>query len=236
MANRKALHIINGEHYSGGERIQDILGMTLPQYGYDVGFVCLKPDMFPNVYRSKASPVYSVPMKHKADFMLYKKVAEIIKTEGYDIVHSHMPRSIPVARLASLSAKVPMVHHLHSPTLFEGPSLLNNIVSGILERVSLIGADAVIPCSEGLGKYAKQIGIGSRRVKVVLNGIPGLGLNAEKKAPNDEWVIGVVALFRPRKGFEYLLEAMSLLKARGYSFKLHAIGGFFSQEYRDHID
>ena len=46
------LHLINGEHFSGAERVQDLLAMALPECGYDIGFVCLKPDKFPRVRQS----------------------------------------------------------------------------------------------------------------------------------------------------------------------------------------
>ncbi len=48
----KILHLINGEHFSGAERVQDLLAMALPEYGYEVGFACVKPDKFPKVRES----------------------------------------------------------------------------------------------------------------------------------------------------------------------------------------
>ena len=44
---RSVLHVINGEHYSGAERVQDLLAACLPEEGFRVEFVCLKPDRFP---------------------------------------------------------------------------------------------------------------------------------------------------------------------------------------------
>ncbi len=40
------LHVINGEHFSGAERVQQNLGLHLEQFGYTSHFVCLKPDKF----------------------------------------------------------------------------------------------------------------------------------------------------------------------------------------------
>jgi len=36
-----ALHLVNGEHYSGAERVQDLLARQLPRLGCEVGFVCV---------------------------------------------------------------------------------------------------------------------------------------------------------------------------------------------------
>src|SRR4051794_36514975 len=33
-----ALHLVNGEHYSGAERVQDLLAKQLPRLGCEVGF------------------------------------------------------------------------------------------------------------------------------------------------------------------------------------------------------
>ena len=40
------LHIINGEHFSGAERVQQNLGLRLEQFGYKSHFACLKPGKF----------------------------------------------------------------------------------------------------------------------------------------------------------------------------------------------
>lgn len=234
-SNIRVLHIINGEHYSGGERVQDILGLTLPEFGYDVGFVCLVPDLFPKVYRAKNSPIYELPMKHRADIGPLISLRKIIRSEHYQLLHSHMPRTAPIARLASLLENVPMVHHIHCPTLFDSPHFLKNLISASLERISLIGASTIIPCSQGMKRYAKSIGINDRRISVVLNGIPLLDNSKEIQQHNDEWIFGMVALFRPRKGLEFLLNAMKTLKDKGYQFKFRAIGDFMSEEYRTQI-
>ncbi|MCA9164720.1 MAG: hypothetical protein KDA62_17135, partial [Planctomycetales bacterium] len=42
--NVRVLHVINGEHYSGAERVQDLLAARLPEFGFDAGFACVKPD------------------------------------------------------------------------------------------------------------------------------------------------------------------------------------------------
>ena len=42
----RVLHVINGEHYSGAERVQDLLALGLPEFGFEVGFACLKPGRF----------------------------------------------------------------------------------------------------------------------------------------------------------------------------------------------
>lgn len=42
----KVLHVVNGEHFSGAERVQSHLGRCLPSHGIATDFVCVKPGKF----------------------------------------------------------------------------------------------------------------------------------------------------------------------------------------------
>ena len=52
-ATARVLHVINGEHYSGAERVQDLLARQLPQFGYEIGFACVSPCGFPKSRETK---------------------------------------------------------------------------------------------------------------------------------------------------------------------------------------
>src|SRR5215470_17979229 len=58
-----ALHLVNGEHYSGAERVQDLLARQLPQFGCEVGFACVKPRRFPEARETKTAPLVEMPMR-----------------------------------------------------------------------------------------------------------------------------------------------------------------------------
>ena len=73
---RNILHLINGEHFSGAERVQDLLALQLPEFGYDVGFACLKPEKFPRVRQSETE-LFEVAMKSKLDFKIIGKLCDI---------------------------------------------------------------------------------------------------------------------------------------------------------------
>ena len=63
----RVLHIINGEHYAGAERVQDLLGVRLNEFGYEAGFVCMKPGQFPALRQAIHQPLYEVPMRSRWD-------------------------------------------------------------------------------------------------------------------------------------------------------------------------
>jgi glycosyltransferase involved in cell wall biosynthesis len=49
------------------------------------------------------------------------------------------------------------------------------------------------------------------------------------------WTVGALALFRPRKGLEVLLEALATLQAAGRQVRLRAVGTFETPEYQQQI-
>ena len=66
-ATIRVLHVINGEHYAGAERVQDHLALRLPAYGFEVDFACVKPDRFGPLRQSRQAEMHDVPMQSRWD-------------------------------------------------------------------------------------------------------------------------------------------------------------------------
>lgn len=230
----KVLHIINGEFFSGAERVQDLLALCLPDYGCEVSFVCLKPDKF-SVNRGSSVPLFAMPMKSKFDLTPAWEIARIVKQNGYVLLHTHSPRAALVGRIAAWLARVPMVHHVHSPAARDTESAWRNRMNVIMERLSLTGAARLIPVSRSLDDYLKKQGWSSARIAMVANGVPAPGPLPDRPVPGPEWVIGSVALFRPRKGMEILIQALADLRRMGRAVRLRAVGPFETVEYEEAI-
>ena len=69
----------------------------------------------------------------------------------------------------------------------------------------------------------------------VPNGVPAAGHAVERRPPSGAWTLGAVALFRPRKGIEVLLEALAMLRSRSVNVRLRAVGGFETPAYESTI-
>lgn len=229
--NIPVLHVINGELYSGAERVQDLLALRLPELGFDVGFACVKPVKFPERRQAVDAPLYLTPMSSRFDLTCGFKLARIVREGRYALVHTHTPRAALVGRIAAWAARVPMVHHVHSPTARDSEHAVRNHVNRVIERLSLAGVKRLIPVSASLSRYLLEEGYGAERVRMVANGVPTPGPLPSRAVPGAEWTIGSVALFRPRKGLEVLIEALSLLRARGKAARLLAVGPFESAEH-----
>lgn len=230
----KILHIINGEFFSGAERVQDGLALRLPDYGYEVGFACVKPAKFP-MCRNSTGALFEIPMKSKFDLAPAWEVARIVKQDGYALLHTHTPRAALVGRVAAWLSGVPLVHHVHSPTTRDTESIARNRMNAIIERLSLIGVAQLIPVSRSLEVYLKKQGWSSAQITMVANGVVTPGFLPDRTIPGAEWVIGSVALFRPRKGMEVLIQALANLRQESRAVRLRAVGPFETAEYEKTI-
>jgi glycosyltransferase involved in cell wall biosynthesis len=233
--SERVLHVINGEYYSGAERVQDLLALRLGEFGYEVSFACLKKGLFTKHCLSCRGRVISLQMRSKLDLLQGPRLAKQVRQGGFRVIHTHTPRSALVGRIAAALTGVPMVHHIHSPTSRCTSSAFRNRLNDAVEMRSAAGARKIIAVSESLGDYLRERGVEEEKIAVVPNGVPTPGGLPVRDLPFGKWNIGTVALFRPRKGMEVLLEALALLKEGGASFRLLAVGGFESERYEENL-
>lgn len=231
----KVLHVINGEFYSGAERVQDLLALRLPDFGYQVGFCCLKPGKFPSLRVAKRASVYETSMASRFDFSPAKKIEQIVKNEGYSVLHTHTPRAALIGKVVAKRCSIPMVHHVHSPTSRDTESPLRNFLNSAIENWSLGRCERLVAVSHSLKKHLVYCGFPNGKIAVVPNGVPVTQVESRWMLPQEEWIIGTVALFRPRKGLEVLIEALAALVRAGLPVRLRAVGGFETAEYEKSV-
>ncbi len=133
--------------------------------------------------------------------------------------------------LPRLISRVPLIYHVHSPTSRDSTRPLRNWLNNASERFSLTGVDRLITVSESLAQHMVREGIARQRIATVPNGVPSSGPLAPRTVPHGTWVLGTVALFRPRKGLEVLLESVAQLHRQAVPARLLAVGGFETPEY-----
>jgi glycosyltransferase involved in cell wall biosynthesis len=136
-----------------------------------------------------------------------------------------------VAGLASKLTGVPLVHHLHSPTDHDSTHPWQDRMNAWAERLGAQRASTLIAVSHSLGQYARQQGYAPEKVTVIPNGVPARPPIPMRDAAKKTWTLGMIALFRPRKGIEVLLRAMALLRWQGVNVRLRAVGDFESPDY-----
>lgn len=229
------LHLINGQHYSGAERVQDLLGSGMPAFGYRAGFACLKSGRFAAQRRSRACRVHEVPMRHRLDRRPAGPLCQLIGEYDYRLLHAHTPRSLMMASRVAGRLGLPLVYHVHSPAGRDSTRWFSNRINRRVESRMARHVDHFVCVSHSLRDYMESLGHDPYRLSVVPNGVAVIPELPDRKRPRGTWTLGMTALFRPRKGVEVLIEALALLRQRGRPVRLLAVGPFESAEYRDRI-
>jgi glycosyltransferase involved in cell wall biosynthesis len=232
---RRVLHIINGEDYAGAERVQDLLAANLPQYGYQVDFVCIKRGLFAERRHCRSAGLLEMPAATPFGLAVSWRLAQRVRCQDYSLVHAHTPRSAIVAHWVARWTSRPFVYHVHSPASRDSTRPLQNWLNCRAERYFLSSAARLITVSGSLALHMAQLGYDERRIHVVPNGVNSGAEPPERRRSGNAWTLGMVALFRPRKGVEVLLQGLRRMVDAGVDVRLRAIGGFQSSAYETEV-
>jgi glycosyltransferase involved in cell wall biosynthesis len=176
------------------------------------------------IYRGR--PIVEKYMQTLKDYYWFAQMR--LRNSSYDIIHAHHP--IAALIMKRLFPDTPILMTVHSS--YERELILNGrIEEGSPEHRFLTSlyheleeqTDLIITVSQSFKSYISQFVERPEAVKVILN---GFDQNRFKPVEHDNGVPQIVTLCRlvPAKGLDVLLEALSMLKKRGYSFVLHMIG------------
>lgn len=230
------LHVINGEHFSGAERVQQLLGRRLSDLGFDARFACVKPDRFPELCGLNKKQIVETPMRGRFDLRVISKLTKYVRDNSVALLHAHTPRTAMITSLVAMRTGLPWVYHVHSPTSRDSTRGFVNRVNSWIERYSILNCDCLITVSASLATEMLRLGVAAKKLVTVPNGVPAIEpIDARARIQQKNWRLGIVALMRPRKGVEVALQAMQQLKAAGHAVTLELIGGFETGEYQRQI-
>lgn len=163
-----------------------------------------------------------------------RAMAEIIKKEKPDIVHTHGSFS---GRIAAKRCKTPVVFTRHSG--FTPPGYLKKgPLHALHGALQCHYADKVIAISPFTARNLLDGGIPEHRIAVMMNGVAPLErpspevqreLRQRWDIPEGVFTAGILARLEPYKGQMLLLDAAKILLDRGREFRI-LIGGAGSQE------
>lgn len=232
----RVLHVINGEHFSGAERVQQLLGRQLPTLGIEAHFACLKPGKFAALCGLREEYVSDVGMRSRFDLSIVSQLRRIVLERNIDILHAHTPRTALITSLLALRTGLPWIYHVHSPAARDSTRNTINRLNHLIERHALRNCHRVVTVSRSLRREMLKVGVPRKRLTVVPNGVPAIEpIEPAERLSRTHWRIGMVALMRPRKGVEIALQAMKLLKQRKLPLSLELIGGFETDAYQQQV-
>jgi glycosyltransferase involved in cell wall biosynthesis len=232
----RVLHVINGEVFSGAERVQQLLGKRLGAFGFDPIFACLKPGKFAECSGLPDQQLWLEPMRHRYNIGMVSRLAQRSREAHVRLLHAHTPRSAMIASLVARRAGIPWVYHVHSPTARDSTRSLQNWINDAVERLSLSNANRIITVSKSLRREMLRRGWSRKRVVAIANGVAEQDpIFAIDRVERSQWTLGMVALIRPRKGIEVLLQAFRDVWHRHPETRLDVIGGFETPEYETQV-
>jgi glycosyltransferase involved in cell wall biosynthesis len=190
-------------------------------------------------------------VKNPYNFYAIKKLKELDKTRGIDVVHTHATASLLYSLTRRFTTvKKPLFNHIHTTTLggmaqnIASPAQHSfsaamrttfwNNVSLLRQKAMWKRADILIAVSNAIkDELIKYYGITSQKIRVIHNGVDidlfkkikeGLELKT-KLGLSEKRIVLFVGHFGLRKGLPYLLQAISKVSKRFPNVFLLAVGG-----------
>ena len=222
----KVLYLINYAGSGGSERYVELLARYYHGSKADCG-LCYNEDG-PLVEKMKAMgiPVHQLEMKSILDIAAAKKLAALVKENGYDVIHAQYPRENYIAILArnfGCRARIVFTSHL----IMEQPlpwKLLNRFFTPKNHAVLTV-------CTYGR-QVLERNGVAKDKIRVIFNGVDAAAaperdrsVLAEFGIREEEKVITILTRFSEEKGVPFLLHSIARLKEKtAVPFRLLLVG------------
>ncbi|MFJ8051091.1 glycosyltransferase [Streptomyces luteogriseus] len=216
----KALHIITGLGVGGAEQQLRLLLRHLP---LDCDVVTLtNPGTVADGLAADGVRVLDLGMAGNRDLAALPRLVRVIRSGGYQLVHTHLYRACLygriAARLAGVRAVVATEHSLGDSQMEGRP--LNAGVRALYLAGERLGRTTVA-VSPTVAERLKRWGVPGPRIEVVPNGIDvaRFRFDAARRhdtrcrlgLPDDAYVIGAVGRLAPGKRFGALIRALAQL-------------------------
>jgi glycosyltransferase involved in cell wall biosynthesis len=220
----RVLHIITGLKAGGGEQqLRQLLRHLPTNVKCDV-VTLTNPGLVADGLRADGVRVFHIGMGGNRDLGVLPRLVKLIRTGGYDVVHTHLYRACLYGRIAARLAGVRAVvasEHCLTDSQMEGRPLTAGVRALYLlgERLGR----ATIAISPTVAENLQHWGVPKSRIRTIPIGFdPALFRFDEvrrKQArmfyglPEDAYVIGGVGRLIPGKRFDVLVRALQQLPA-----------------------
>ena len=248
----RILHLIETLKLGGAEKALYTVLSAMDKHKRFESMVCCLFEDGPIASRLEQLkiPVYNLHMKSPYDWRKgVFRLAEIIKENKIDIVHTHLFYANVYGRIAGcLSGVKTIITTLHNPDYtyedngrfsFKARKLIDKYTGRMFNRRFIAVSQSV------KDDYQKHMGL--KDIDVLYNSIdfkelkinPSLDIQAERKAlglEKEDFVLLNIGRLHNQKGQIYLLEAMKILTKENARFKLLIVGaGPLRQRLSDEI-
>jgi len=169
----------------------------------------------PYAYNLKKIGINVIEVKNKFghyDFLLQRKIQKIAKNFNSDIIFAHVGKAILIAKKIAKNLNITSIAVNHS----------NNVKRSI-------GCDFILCVNAEISKKAQILGQTENKILTIPNVIKFdkneiSKISYHKFDNKSEITIGAMGRFGPEKGFDFLIQAISLLRNEKTNIKLKLAG------------
>lgn len=215
MKEKKRIMQITHDLSIGGlQQVVVNLCRTIDRTRFDISVLCLRSSgVLASEIEKMGITVFCLPQTKKTDYFAFLKIADLLRKEKIDIIHTHNTQPLIDGTLGALLAGVPRIIHTDHGRKFPDKkkymfaekimSLFIHKYVGVSEQTTrdVINFEKISP-----RKTTTIInGIDYRQFDITINSVnKKKELNITSSGP----VIGVVARLSEVKGVQYLIKAM----------------------------
>lgn len=230
---RNVLQIMPEFGLAGAEIMCESLCYELQESGkYNVYIASLYDFHSPITERieAKGIKIYYIGKNGGFDFKTFEKLYKLMKVLHIDVVHTHryvMQYAIPAAILAGVKIRVHTVHNIAEK---EVDSLRQKLALFFYKlcKVTPVSISPLIQQS-----VMKRYGLKAEQTPVVYNGTDlSRCMNKTDYQAHNPFRFVHIGRFSKQKNHGVIIEAATILKAKGYNFSIKLIGGAGNEEER----
>lgn len=223
---KKVLHILKTDGNGGAEKyIKDILINLKKDYEFYLVYDNSGDNVYEliNKYNIKNK---NIKMRKAYDLKAVKELANYVKKEKINVIHTHFFQENAIAvlakRLYNLKCKIIRTYHIENNA---------NKLKTIIHNKIINSSDVIIAVSKYTYEYLVKKGVKKDKIQIVYNGLNfhkirnkknKLDIRNDFNISEDEFLIGCVGRLSLEKGQSFLIDCIN--KIRDEKFKVLIIG------------
>jgi glycosyltransferase involved in cell wall biosynthesis/tRNA A-37 threonylcarbamoyl transferase component Bud32 len=225
----KILHINTELTWRGGEQQVLYLIKGLTKKGYISHLICQPKGSLYDHALQEGVKTFPLPMRGEVDLIAAFKIAQRIRQEKYDLVHSHTSHGHSLVIGASFFLRKPPIRIVTRRLDF---SIFRHNFLGMNIYKYTKGVDHIIAISQKVRDVLIKDGISPDKISIVhsgvdvdrFKGVKGDYILQEFSIPSGTPILGNVAYLVEHKGQKYLIQAMSEVVKKHPEIRLFILG------------
>lgn len=178
-----------------------------------------------NQFSELCGKTTALPMSNKFDLSVINKLAQHIKDENIDIIHTHGYKSDIIGILAAKKAKIPVVVTPHG---FENANDIKLRLFIGLGNYMMRFATKVVPLSPALMEECKRLGVAHAKLEYIQNGVDLSEVEFARDnidaAEKSKFRVGFIGQMISRKNIKDLLDVFTQLHEKFNDVELVLLG------------